>query len=67
MTAIRDLAVELLLTGVSVSTHCRRAGIETHRRLPDGSRGGQMISFVSDDDATAIRAHYAHRLADRNG
>ena len=67
MTAIRDLAHELLLTGVSVRTHCRRVGIGTHRRLPEGSRSGQCIAFVSDDDAARIREFYAHRLADRAG
>ena len=67
MTAIRDLARELMLTGVSVSTHCRRNDIPMHRRLPEGQRGGQCISHVLDVDAERIRAHYAYRLADRTG
>ena len=67
MTAVRDLAVELLLTDVSVRTHCRRVGIATQRRLPEGQRTGQCVAFVSDDDATRIRDHYSHRLADRTG
>ena len=67
MTAVRDLAAELKLTNVSVRHHCRRAGIDTHRRLPDGARGGQCIAFVTDEDAQRIRAHYADRLADRSG
>ena len=53
MTAVRDLADELKLTNVSVRHHCRRGGIDTHRRLPDGARGGQCIAFVTDEDAAA--------------
>ena len=67
MTAVRDLARDLLLTNVSVRTHCRRVGIETCRRLPDGASGGQTIAYVTDDDAVNIRKHYQHRLADRSG
>ena len=67
MIAIRDLAVELMLTGVSVRHYCQRAGIETCRRLPEGSQSGQCIAFCNDDDAEAIRLHYSHRLADRAG
>ncbi len=63
MTAIRDLARELRLTIPSVTYHCRMRGIEYVRRLPEGATGGQCIAFVTDDDACAIRAHYAHRLA----
>lgn len=67
MTAIRDLARELMLTKVSVSTHCQTRGIDTYRRLPDGARGGQMIAFVSDESAARIRENYAERLADLDG
>ena len=67
MTACRDLARDLLLTNVTVRTHCRRVGIETCRRLPEGSYSGQMVAHVSDDDAARIREHYADRLADRTG
>ncbi len=67
MTAIRDLARELRLTNVSLRTHCRRVGIETCRRLPEGADGGQCIAHVADDDAQAIRAHYQHRIASRDG
>ena len=67
MTPVRDLADELRLSNVSVRYHCRTRGIETLRRLPDGARGGQMIAFVSDDDAERIREHYRDRLADRSG
>ena len=67
MTAVRDLAYELKLTSVSVRMHCRTHGIETCRRLPDGARGGQCIAFVSDEDAQRVRAHYAHRIAGRDG
>lgn len=67
MTAIRDLARELRLTNVSLRTHCRRVGIETCRRLPEGADGGQCIAFVVDPDADRIRQHYADRLADRSG
>ena len=67
MIAVRDLATELLLTGVSVRHYCQRAGIETCRRLPEGSRSGQMIAHVVDDAAARIRLHYAARLEDRTG
>ena len=67
MIACRDLALELLLTDVSVRTHCRRVGIETCRRLPEGSLSGHLLAFVRDDDAARIRLHYADRLADRAG
>ena len=67
MTAIRDLATELLLTTVSVSTHCRRSGMTTLRRLPEGATGGQCVAHVTDADAGLIREYYAHRLADRAG
>ena len=65
--AIRDLAGELRLTVPSVTYHCRSRGIETCRRLPEGARGGQMLAFVTDADADAIRLHYADRLSDRSG
>ena len=67
MTACRDLARELLLTDVSVRTHCRRVGIETCRRLPEGVLSGHLLAFVSDADADLIREHYRDRLADRAG
>ena len=63
MTPIRDLARELKLTGVSVREHCRTRGIAMHRRLPEGTRGGQMIAFVTDKDAKRI---YRDRLASRS-
>lgn len=67
MIAIRDLARELLLTKVSVATHCATRGIATHRRLPEGARGGHMVAHVQDRDAKRIRAFYADRLAGRRG
>ena len=67
MTAIRDLARELMLTKVSVSTHCQTRGIATYRRLPEGARGGQMIAHVQDRDAKRIREYYRDRLAGRRG
>lgn len=67
MTAIKALAAELLLTTVSVAYHCRRNGIETVRRLPAGAVGGQMCAHVADDDAEAIRQHYADRVRSREG
>ena len=67
MTPVRTLARELMLTKVSVATHCRSRGIPTYRRLPAGARGGQMQAHVTDSDAQRIREHYADRLADRNG
>ena len=63
MTPVRDLAAKLKLTNVSIREHCRTRGIATCRRLPEGARGGQMIAFVSDDDAEHIREHYRDRLA----
>ena len=67
MTEVRGLAAELLLTDVSVRTHCRRVGIDTHRRLPEGQRTGPLRAYVADDAADTIRLHYADRLADRTG
>ena len=67
MTAIKTLAAELLLTTVSVAYHCRRNGIETVRRLPRNALGGQMCSHVTDDDAEAIRQHYADRVRSCEG
>ena len=62
MTPIKTLARELKLTTVSLTTHCRSREIVTHRRLPAGARGGQMLAHVNDSDARAIRKHYADRL-----
>ena len=67
MTEIRALAVELRLTVPSVTYHCRSRGIETHRRLPEGATGGQMVAHVADRDARRIRAHYRDRLMTRTG
>ncbi len=67
MTAVHDLAVELLLTNVSIRHHCRRQGIETCRRLPHGQITGHLRAFVRDVDAKRIRDHYADRLSDRAG
>ena len=67
MTAIRDLARELRLSVPSVTYHCRMRGIEYVRRLPEGADGGQCIAFVVDSDAQAIRQHYQHRIASRDG
>ena len=67
MTAIRDLARELRLSVPSVTYHCRTREIGYVRRLPEGATGGQCIAFVADDDAGAIRKHYADRLASRDG
>lgn len=67
MTAIKTLAAELLLTTVSVAYHCRRRGIKTVRRLPEGQRSGQLQAHVLDRDAEAIRQHYADRVRSREG
>ena len=67
MTAVQDLADELLLSNVSIRYHCRRQGIDTHRRLPEGQLTGHMRAYVADEAADAIRLHYADRLADRTG
>ena len=67
MTEIRALACELRLTVPSVTYQCRRQGIETHRRLPKGATGGQMVAHVADRDARRIRDHYRDRLMTRTG
>ena len=67
MTPLRKLAFELKLTTVSVATHCRSRGITTHRRLPAGARGGQLVAHVTDSDARQIRRHYRDRLASLRG
>ena len=68
MIAIRDLAVELRFTSTgSIRAWCDRQGIERVRRLPEGADHGQTVGFVSDSNATLIRAHYEYRTADRTG
>ena len=67
MTTIKALAQELKLTTVSLSIHCRSREIVTHRRLPAGARGGQMVAHVTDKDAKVIRDHYKDRLASLRG
>lgn len=67
MTPITTLAQELKLTTVSLSMHCRSREIVTHRRLPAGARGGQLVAHVTDKDARRIREHYQDRLASLKG
>ena len=63
MVALQELAHELHLSLQSVRYHCKTRDIERHMRLPRGCRSGLLIGHVTDDDADAIRAHYADRLA----